>query len=447
MNFWRRFSWKIWLLLAFAVAVGAITWLMLKSSEGRTIRLQDGRVLTLVSVTYGTDHRYVYGRPLVKAVAPVMPEKWSRDRGLRVANYTSAVPANVVWFLCGRTDPIKPSTFASVADDAGNETEPAWVATAMYLVSGEVVRGWVFENFPRRAKDMRFQFIENDMAGVPHVLGEFRLPNHGPRRHPNWKAETLPAVRRDGDLEFVLGDAQSQRLADVPARYRFRQRAPYPVNWNSAMLQVRQQGKPSLDWQIAGLTVTDPTGNVCDTRNRRFESVGDFLFYSFDGLLWPQESAFKFKVEFSRQNGFASNELCAVARLALAPLNTTTILSNPPAAPHGIQLKQLALQRVQGGPYLPGDFRRNAMLQVQTASALPAGIRLSLARAVDDRGWPVWSQPTLSLSNTIHAFELCVPAGATNLDFALAFQRSRFAEFLVKPRRIPLLDYPPAPSR
>ncbi len=416
------------------VAIGLFwvvaAWFAASTAE-RALKLPDGREITLLQTTYGTQHRCALGKPLRKAVGPFLPADWRTRLGVRTVTYTSATPTLMFWVLLrdyrGTNQGL---STAAVFNEQGNESEPAWLSISSYSPSGGTVAGWAFANYPRSARRIGFKLFQYH-AGVsqPGVVAQFDVRNPGPRPTADWTAPSLPVTQRDEGLACTLFSL----TAGKPAPSRFDGFAPYHANWNTALFQIAEGGAPTLAWTVAGLKAVESTGNVCDIRATTCRAVGPYLVVEFDGALWQGEQAWKLNVELSRAADFAADELWSIKSVPVPATIVTPARTNLQTTVQGLDLVGLQLARdASAGPFMPGAFRRTATVNLETARAV-AGTRVTLVQAIDDRGQTVPHQPGHSSSNTVDSFGLAVGPGVTNLDFTFAIHKSRFLEFLAKP--------------
>ena len=108
------------------------------------------------------------------------------------------------------------------------------------------------------------------------------------------------------------------------------------------------------------------------------------------------------------------------------------------AARHGAAVQLLGIgspgHSIFGWIAYPGHV---PMAYVQAPSSL-AGFRVSLVRAIDDRGReapPIRSGFWMNDKRTQYSLPLHIPPGAKRVDLTFAVSRSRFVEFIVKPSR------------
>ncbi len=422
-----RPSLRFWLLFGISLAV-VVIWVFVKTPPGRrTATLPDGRQVTLLAATFGTQHRFVVGKPWLRPLAPVLPDAWLKKLGMQVFSYTSPTPTLRVWAsVRGGKGALFPLEDASVGDGHGLETEPIRRLLAAYPSGLGTIMGWEFTHFPRRDKTIRVGIYLRDNGSRPHRAAQFTVDNPARRSYPVWTAQPPPLTRKEGDLEFALlnltaGETVPEKLK--PAR-------GFVAPWSTAVFRVSQAGQPVDEWRVAGLELADATGNSFAPRATTFTQVGDYLLFGFGAAFWPGESAWKLRAEFSRAAGFSSNELILVRSVAVPPTNGQTQI-NFQAVVNGITLRVNELSRtLPGGTATIGGRRWNAEV---LATAIPPtpGVHLDLVSVADDQGRLIHRERNYSDPTGRHSFLLLIPPDAATLDFTFALPQSRFAEFLV----------------
>ena len=158
--------------------------------------------------------------------------------------------------------------------------------------------GWYrFEAFPRRDRKFRLVVVDNPWGNVP---GSGRSPpvellvaNPAPRpAAANWSVEPLPVTRTQGSVSFIL------------SKVSFESNSPTGNFDDNAKtmdtdFKVREEGRPSADWQAVSTELYDGSGNFIN------EDQQSYLYHS----LCPREPAWKLKARFfgSKDSHAASN--------------------------------------------------------------------------------------------------------------------------------------------
>ena len=162
--------------------------------------------------------------------------------------------------------------------------------------------------------------------------------------------------------------------------------------------------------------------------------------------LWPDEPAWKVRFEFSQQSDFSPAELWTVQNIPVQPgrqqdfwnynnrrNNTNSAFAE--ADLNGFHLKIFPAKQFTD---VPPNSQPQGGLTIQANPALPAGMRLTLAKLTDDQTNDIgnWDSGTFGSGNsTTCRYGLRELAGATNLNLTIALHKSRFVEFTVKPAK------------
>jgi hypothetical protein len=237
-----------------------------------------------------------------------------------------------------------------------------------------------------------------------------------------WTASALPVTVRGEDLSVTLFDLTAG-CGHGSLKW---QPAPNPTDSETrAGFRVERNGRPTKEWGIASVEASDATGNViAGTWGSSPERDAEYV-----GLaphLWPAEAAWKLRVGFSQRSNFIASELWTLSGVPLAGADQTNSLR----AQTNLQgvLVQFTGQTRRAG--LGGTHHFNFRMTPGRPDH-----RVTLVRAVDDQGedakietwFESWSERT---------FALAVNTNATSIDLTVAIHRTRYLEFLARPRII-----------
>ena len=195
-----------------------------------------------------------------------------------------------------------------------------------------------FPVIPKRSKMLQCNLYPDDTyfhdTNAPVASITTTNPLYG--KFPEWKPETLPAVKKVGDVEvrvenLMTGIRPSQgrfnvvngkrKIDFLPANKGIRLETFVDVSLNST-------SDANEEWMVHKAELSDSTGNVV----RRMESVPVNMLFesqkmrpwnlpsdtkSFWTTLWPDETAWKLNLELKRFSGFASNELVTFRNVPL----------------------------------------------------------------------------------------------------------------------------------
>jgi len=156
--------------------------------------------------------------------------------------------------------------------------------------------------------------------------------------------------------------------------------------------------------------------------------------------LWPDEPAWKLRVEFSRTSGFADDELWSVSDIPVESSrmqefwNNNSRNRNQPGVAettlNGIHLKIFPVKRFTDQP--PESSQQGAF-QVQL-DPVPEGMQMTVVKVTDDQGRAIGSW-RWSWGGNYTAFALRELDGVKAISVTLALHKSRFVEFTAKPVR------------
>ncbi len=437
------------LLLGLVVATflaAALVLLLLDASRRYPVRrLPDGSELAVIKIAFtnGYSYRHYRGTRFRRILNDVVPALWKLRLGIQNpggggfrfgdTNLTSL-------FLVTTQKGSSASSPISlerihVVDQDGSTFEATWDAITLNEPR-EIVQGWRFKAFPRRAKTVRCRFIYKDSSGNYTNAAEIEIPNPAPRSYQTWTPEVMPLKKNDGDLSVTLLDFVSglHREQDVLPQYKW-----YWIGRTTtrAEFDVEQAGKKNPPWKIQSLLISDATGNRWKPGLEEpvATSPGDHVGAEFIGALWPSEPAWKLRVEFSRTNDFAPDELWTLPGIPVPATNQVSALGGSYEV-KGSQLQIVALGGV--GAELQEPFRSLADgKSVNLALTFIArDLRLTLVKVVDNEGRSILFREPYAWFESERCFALENPAGAKSISATFAVHRSRFVEFIANPRQV-----------
>jgi hypothetical protein len=313
--------------------------------------------------------------------------------------------------------------------------------------SGNDVIGIEFNAFPRRQGKFLLGVQEQSNSGQEMADQKFSISNPARGSFTEWTAEPLPDTKEDDDLSVTL----TKLVFGADTTYnRDQDNADDPVNKGvQATFNVSRNGRPVTNWQPVSVETSDATGNHVSgwISGNQWQNDEDAATYQFG--LWPDESAWKVKVEFSQQSDFADNELWTVQNIPLQPgrqrdFNTIARNSRANAVVAETDLNGVHLKIFPAKQFT--DAGRNNYLQggltIQADPALPDGMRMTLVKLTDDQTNDVtyYDYGTMrstagAATTTTYRYGLREIDGITNLNLTIALHRSRFVEFTAKPEK------------
>ena len=405
------------IVLIAGISAGAFWWL----GRPQVIVLDNGDKLTLEGVTYGKHHAPP-GKKTTTAAAR------ARTRGIA---FDTANNALVVWIRQEHPANRWPQYQLYLYDKAGTACVGSAGTRSNYGGGTNEIVGVQFDSFPRR----HGSFILRVQEWVPNagqVLNEKHFVVSNPARapFPKWTAEPLPIAKTDDDLSVTL----TKLVSGADANFnRDRDNPDDAINKGvEAVFHVQQNGTNAVNWQPVSIATSDSTGNHqnagCGGHWDGDEEIADYQFG-----LWPDEPAWKLRVEFSQSSGFSDSELWTVKNIPVQPgtmqnyWNWTRSQTNTPFAQttiNGVVIKIYPIQQLTD--MSPGSMPE-ALMFMHT-EAMPEGMRLTLLKLTDDQGRDIsnwgWSTDSYGLRDM---------TGVTNVNLTVAVHQSHFFEFTVKP--------------
>jgi hypothetical protein len=425
---WLR---SIWFSVAVLVtALLAVAWHIRAIANLQTVKLPDGRVLTIQKITFGTEHKLSYGSLWSRLIAPAVPAKWKNKTGARDYIVRTAVPSLMIWgqweFPPKGANPAPWGVLKADADDAEVRPAGSWVGVP---AKGQLIMAWNAENFPRRAKTFRFEVCEFT-NGAFKAVAQFDLPNPARRKYPVWQPQPLPISRQTNGLTIEIANFGKGAFLDEPWLSEFGR--PLLRTGYVGVVRMRQDGRVLDNWQVNGATVLDATGNRTNPRVPPSPSirVGEYLIFGLAreyAPLWPSEHAWKLIPQFTRTAGFASNELCFVSGV---PVPTSSIATQIVAdvTANGLTLSGIQL-RWTGTSFSPQRIRQNIELQPLLSETRPDR-HIGLFEVTDNHGRHLRHDQSYFNVDGKH-FGIEVLTNSQTLDLTFAIQKPVTIDFTV----------------
>jgi hypothetical protein len=426
---------SVWLGIALiATALVAAVALLIALPQKPTRRLRDGSVITLEAVTYGKEHHYAQESGWRRLLEPIIPGLKPSVDALVGPVISPNARTLVFWTRRRSARPGVPITALAFRrrvyafDEHGCLSETGWGCSSVDLgwPPTEVVEAWALPAFPRRSRTVGLRIIARDPNGQWVPWAEFCTSNPTPGPHPTWTAQPLPLIERAGNLTVTLTGLTTgiQREGTL---------APATGNeeaWSRATFRLTQGGRPTIIWTPAGITLSDPTGNIWSPRDTAGGHTGGEETFSFLGNLWPDETAWKLRVRLARTAAFHPNELWVVRGLAVPGLRQSVRLTQTAER----QGAELGLWSISGA--IRGQRAGDDPSLVVRMSPVSDNLMLTLLRATDDRGRDVTPPFSTYLGGDRFSFSLFGAAFSKRVNLTFAVQKPRFVEFLARPARL-----------
>jgi hypothetical protein len=465
---WRgRRRWKGIGLAAALLAAGiAVTaWFLrdrMPDGPPQILTLASGEKYRFVGTTYGGRNVPPSFEAKVVSVLPVRLANLARKRvGPQISQYNQGQkydsPQLFIWFqMAGSNVPAAtPGTqlTARVTDEAG--IEAGVVDYPPGFVSGVAWHYTSFPVLPRRSRVLQLNFYPFPGFGNgSDPAGSITITNPLYGNYPQWKPEPVPAVKKAGDLEVRLDDFvtgrqpgggtvvkangsrslpfyRAEKGQDVVTGYDFSVRSPRGTN------EV---------WVLQSAELSDATGNVL--RNTSFQSsynafrgygrpqLTEWAAYSesFRDTLWPDEAAWRLKLEFKRASGFAPEEIVTFKNVPVPGVGTNLYPGFAKKA-GGIKVVLTKFERrpeptVVWAWGFPSDETPRVTVELP---GKPKGVALDFLDMKADVGQAELSGYSSSDEFSSAIYVKNISTNAKTMDFTFVVQKTRAVEFLVKP--------------
>lgn len=221
---------------------------------------------------------------------------------------------------------------AVLADEAGVKGGSLGYASFLDSVT------WSFVSLPavpRRSRVLQSQFYPSDHGEEAYSsFSTIHFPNPLYGRFPQWKAEPLPIVKTSGDLQVRLDALTSGHPYGTTILRSNGGRAPHysPAQGGESIetgleFSVRSGKGTNETWVAHRLELSDATGNVLGAESYKFlpasrndQRFPDWKGYceNVQGTLWPDEAAWRVKIEMKRASGFPPEDLVTFKKVPLS---------------------------------------------------------------------------------------------------------------------------------
>jgi len=416
-------------------------------TPGQTWSLTNGASLSVAGVTHGTDHVSPLAWPwetLQQRLPPGLARRLPQSGWM--ARVPSPTPSLVVWLRTEGDVSGLPQHWT--LDDGTNAV--ALVQSALRR-PGPGQGGLLslhFTAWPRRPETLNLR-LWNPGPWVPgnrdeqpdQRLVEFTVKNPQPWRplppasaspasDADGRAERalpFPRTVQDGDLEFTLTQFQ------YGLGGRFSQSGP-ETNGAFALgllrFAVTNQGARAAGWFPLTVHAEDVTGN------RLRLSLGSTWFNAphFHPAPWPGE-AWRLRVEFSRNTGFAEDELIALPAMPLMEGQGPDFLWRTNF--NGVAIERVSFidrsaKGIAGRPPSLNEW----VLRVDV-TGLTEGTYVTLHRVTVDDDYDCWREARGGgLTDHRLSFRLRPGRDAKSVVPVLAVHRSRFVTFVAEPEDV-----------
>ena len=494
------------ILLVIGLAAGVVWWL----TRPQAITFSDDSKLILLGADYGRRHTVPGGK------LPKGPPRAGAPAN-RTGNSTFQTPTDmlVVWVRAkydytpnqpasttGRATVYQPNQNPNFQFYVYDQSGTACASASTRNVTGQRgddVLAFQFNTFPRREGKVVLRAQESYGGGQEMADSKFLVPNPAAKKtFAKWTAEPMPDRQTDGDLAVTL----TKLLAGADMPYQRNQDNPDDAMNKGVQLafHLERNGKPVSNWAPAALEFTDATGNRSainygQNGGNQVKWNGDEGVLTYQNSLWPDEPAWKLRMEMSQTSDFSSDESWTAQNIPVVPgsqqsfnglagvrggavvvrgappgRGAAPVAATPPAPPtpcaeadlgdHHIKVfpvVQFTNQTVamSGGAVYTQPLQAGLMVQIQPAVSVASrlvnvaqttddGMRLTLAKVTDDQGGELRSYNsgtstagTMGSADSSSTFRFTFQNtdGVTNITATIAIHKNRFYEFTVKPEK------------
>ena len=431
---------KRWPVVGGVLLVAALVAFLAKgrSSAPQIVTLPNGQQYRFAGTTYGTNH--VHGPILARLVerlptAIAMRVKKSLGSRLgQVSSRHSVLPSLFFWF-----DPLG-TNFPAAGSSVG-------VSAILVDAKGDTggtqsranapLQGLMFWAVPRRGAVLELRLFRN-AAIPPAEVGRIRIPNPLYGRFPQWQPEPVPAVKMAGDLEVHL-----EHFLTLPGRNGEEARTIFDFALKSA-----SRG-PKETWVIHSGELSDATGNhlLLDLRE-----TGEVKSRNlFTGTLWPDETAWRLRLELKRivprllfepaEYGFRPDEVITFTNVPVLAAGATNTLwrTNTIGGVQVVLCEYVQEPSRSGGSGVNTTGRPKFHVE---CAGVQEGISLDFVAAATRSGQVLDARPRgrFPLGEPFRPADcflevalLAPPPNAQAVDLTWVVQKTRSVDFLVNP--------------
>jgi hypothetical protein len=415
-------------ILAIAAIVAFLSWPVSLPQQ----TLLDGTKLTLLGIKTGNRHENPLA-PLSQKLAARLPTSFRRRFGLKTPEATSAWRSTnymTVWLTAETAQPAPASPFRLfISDDHDNfciSDEDSYSRQVTTQVRSNLwLQGLPVLAWPRRSQNLRIRVYPRNGNTL---LAEFHVRNPGwDRSTSQWTAPPWPVIVHDGDLDFCL-TALWLGVATPYANWKLRPDKNPFQRGTRATFQVTSNGELQTNWYVYQVReICDATGNSSHGDSFNYTNAAGAIMNQFGRLPLPAGEAWRLTAEFSRQSGFAPEELFTIRGVAIPKPNQSW----------NVTTNLLGTNRVEFRWDPRSNYDTNTCEFWAEVQVRRSHYKLSLLHVTDDKEREVQFHNSGGGENVTHE-TLKLEPDAASLDLAFAWHPSRIITFQAKPEWCPL---------
>ena len=422
--------WTIVSVVIAGIAVDAYLWF----HKPQIIKLSDGTKLTFVGVTYGKHHV----PPKIKIAG-----RSSRGNGARLDSTNDTL---VVWIEAEHKPNQYPNFELAVYDKANTACATSSLRTQSQVKNGVDVMGFRLDAFPRWDGKMILRVISYGQRGQQASKEQFVVSNPAGRSYAKWATDPIPDTQSDGDLSVTL----TKLVAGAQSPYNRGNGVTRNDPLNKCVqldFDFQQKGQSMTHWRPVRVVTSDAAGNSIQGWINGYYQNGQTSGYQYREGLWPDEPAWKLRVEFSRISGFSDDEVWAVTNVPVQPGTQQDVQnawnsnwnssgkSNSAFAEttvNGIHVKlfpaiQYQDQNNGGGQSVSYSLKADPDPEAQ-------GMRLTPLKISDDQGRELQNRGS-SWGGGNYQYQYSNARNVKALNLTIVIHKSRYVEFTVKPSK------------
>ena len=396
------------------------------------IMLNDGTKLTLLGVDYGKHHKF----PAVKTTG-------RRTGGGGPFDTTN--DTLVVWILAEHKANQWPNFQVLASDKAATASVTSQSSQSRQVKEGMEIMGVQLNAFPRHDRNIDLRIMNYGQRGEQIAKGQFVVANpvRG-KSFPKWSPDPLPDAQSDDDLSVTL----TKLVADAPSPYNRGNGIPKndPINKTVQFtFDLQQKGQSATNWRPVSVQTSDATGNDVKGWINEYRMNGQADGYFYQPGLWPDEPAWKMRLEFSRTAGFNADELWSVTNIPVragsqqdAQISWGNQDRAKPAfaeaTVNGVHVKLFPVIQYASQNMGNGNTKVVSVTLKTDPDIEAAGLRLTPILVTDDQGRKLNNQSS-SWGGGNFQYEFPEPRTIESLNVTVALHKSRFVEFTVKPQK------------
>jgi hypothetical protein len=435
----------LWFGLLMLLVLGVVLVARAPSSQAgsASLVLPDGTKVSVVGVSYGTNH--VFGSRLARLVARLpdgVQNILTSVLGARAsASQTTATttPTLVVWLYSPIISTPAPGRPAPGMYEvyAGDRNGFVSGASGVLFLGYGGLGSLQLSAFPRREPTFILHVYQRNAQGKMKECGVMEVSNPVYRSYPQWQPEALPASKRVGDVAATLeqfrtglGNNMGESwLQDGRQVIEFETNREGGQNETACLLRLRPLTDTNQVWQVDHVELSDATGNVLPSSGMTWGGAGEV--FGFSPGLWINEAVWKLRCEIKRTRGFVPDELFTFEKVPLGEMNESNYLGwTTNFNGVTVTLDHLIRRPPNTNNAWSTSDLTDASLRV---SGLSNDLHLDLVETRADNGTNVECPSSSTSADIQERYLRNVPLEAKSLDFTFAVHQGRWVEFLVKP--------------